>query len=575
MLGEAVGIARRRRWVFLIPAAIGMAAALAYSFTYTRVYEARTMFERRDSPVMSNLIRNYEYNPYSFPKLRASIYVDIKGFNAMSKAAEQAGLDAALPHDGKGELTEQGRRIKQTMVNALSTHCLVYLHEETDTRDLITVQLPHHDPELARKLVTRLRDNYVERVRAQMSKLLTDAQEYFRKTVAKKSEEVRELEADMVEFRSAHSGVDPADPDAVVHRLSALIVQREDLTRRIEELETDIQLNEQILGKVPASTTRPGIAVTQPALMSVRVAAPARMTNPAHAEKRARIEQLRAEMIDKTVTMTDEHPQVRRLRLKISQLDEELSRIPQTVSAPASARAGTAALRNPNQIDVGEQLRRQERIRAEAGLRSLRPQLARTKNELKYVQGQIAQYEAQKTVAFERREEYLRRQDRLVAARNELAAEQKNHNHVADLRNAEANERGIIFNVLEETLVSPKPVSPKALRTILVSLGVGVALGLACVLLLELLDRTYRSVGHVAAELQLPVLQTIGEIVSPELRRRRMVRQVALHAATAALIMLVCVTSGLVYLSLEKPRKYRQLLQANGLVSRELIGVGP
>jgi len=76
MLGQLFSVARRRHWAFILPAAFGVLAALGYTFTYPRVYKAKTMFERRDSMVLASLIRSYQYNPYSFPKMRQSIYVE-------------------------------------------------------------------------------------------------------------------------------------------------------------------------------------------------------------------------------------------------------------------------------------------------------------------------------------------------------------------------------------------------------------------------------------------------------------------------------------------------------------------
>ena len=117
MLNEALAVARRRRWVFAVPAAIAVLGAMLYTFTYPRVYTARTLFERRDSLVISNLIRSYQYNPYAFSKLRRSIYVDLKGYKAVEQAVEDLELDKDLPRDADGNLTEDARRMKQAMVN--------------------------------------------------------------------------------------------------------------------------------------------------------------------------------------------------------------------------------------------------------------------------------------------------------------------------------------------------------------------------------------------------------------------------------------------------------------------------
>ncbi len=272
--------------------------------------------------------------------------------------------------------------------------------------------------------------------------------------------------------------------------------------------------------------------------------------------------------------MTDEHPQVRRLHHKIAQLQQELMRIPPTVVAKVSPgeSAGGSCLRVG--IDPEEQIRRQEQTRARVTLRNLKQQLRRAEGDREHTLEEIARYEKQKGLLLSQREEYLRRENELTTARTELNTKLTRCNHVSQLLNAEKNKCGITFTVLEDTQVSNKPISPKLARLLTIGLGFGVALGLACVLLLELLDRTFRTIGQVTAALQLPVLQSIGEIVTPRTRRRRLVKQVAMHAVAAGLIGLVCLATGLVYLSLERPQAFEQFRSDPGSVARQLVGSG-
>ncbi len=295
--------------------------------------------------------------------------------------------------------------------------------------------------------------------------------------------------------------------------------------------------------------------------------------NPAHAEKKGRILQIEKQLLEMKMTMTEEHPQVRRLRQRLAYFAEELSRTPATIPGPRSS--GATAERTAGGLTPEQRVRQHEIARTQAALRSLKRDIAKTERELKAVDERITRYDAEKDTVLERREEFLRRQSDLATTRGDLEAELKRCNYVGQLINAEKNKRGLTFTVLENTQVSTKPVSPKVGRLITVSLGFGVMVGLGCVVLLELLDRTFRSVSQVGSALQLPILQSIGEIITPELRRRRMARQVAMHAAATVLIALVCAASGLVYLSLEKPQEFERIKGNPGLVARQLVGSGP
>jgi len=566
-----LGIVRRRRWALLIPGSLGVLLALLVTFTYPRLYIARTMFERRDSVVIANLISAYQRNPASFTNLRKSLYVDIKGYKPVERAVEQLGLDKHLPRDANGELTAEGRRAKQAMVGEISSDCQVYLQDQTDTMDIITMILPSKDPARAKALLTALRENYIQSTQERITDLLTNAQEYFRNQADRLREQVSLKESEMVKFRARFVGSDPADPESIVHRLTALTIKKEDLSRRIGELETEIRLNEEILGAHAKPPSTDKVTTTQPKLVSVRVEQPATRPNPEYAEQHKRVQLLLAEIAEKKATMTDEHPVVRRLNLRLRQAEQELARIPPTIplEAPSALSPAVAG------ADPEEQARKQDRIRLDLAQRNLQQQLAKTKHELGVVEQQIAQLEAEKGTVFERRREYLARQEDLHAAINAFKQETSRYNSITEILNAEKNKRGVTFTVLEETNTSPKPVSPTMSRLLTVSLGFGTAIALACAMLLELLDRSFRSAGQVGSILQLPVLQSIGEIVTPAIRRRRMFKRVVLHATVTVLIGLTTMTGGLVYLSLEKPQWFEGFKANPGAVVRQIIGNGP
>jgi len=569
-LSTVIEVVRRRRWALIIPGCLAAFCALLVTFTYPRIFVAKTMFERRDSIVIANLISVYQRNPISFANVRKSIYVDIKGYKAVERAVEQLGLYKGLPRDANGDLTSEGRQAKQAMINQIASDCEIYLSDSTDTMDLIRMSLSSKDPAAARAILTALRDNYIQSIQERITQMLENAQAYFKKEADQLREIVSQHEADMVKFRSQFSGADPADPESIVHRLTALTVQREDLKRRAQELEMEIRLNEDYLGKNTPTTSKP--ASSQPRVATVRVEPPPTRPNPARAEVQRRIDALVALIAERKMAMTEEHPEVRRLRMKLAQAEHELSRTPPLIPVDVAPTVAAAA---PSSPDTEGQARRFEQLRLEVAQRNLQQQLAKTRHDLELVERQIARYEAEKGAIFERRQEYLRRQEQLSSAMASFKQEMKRYDGVTEILKAEQNKRGVSFKVLEETQVSPKPVSPTMSRLTTMSLGFGSAVGLACAVLLELLDRTFRAPSQINSILQLPVLQCIGEFVSPGMKRRRLAKRVALHLVATVLILLVCATSGLVYLSLEKPHLYERLKMNPEAMTLRVMGIAP
>ncbi len=578
MLSEGLAIARRRKWVFLIPMCLASIGAMAFTFSFPRIYNARTIFDRRESLVLANLGAHYR-SPFRSLKLDGAVYVDIKGYRAVEEAVEQLGLDKDLPRDEQGELTEAGRRQKQALVNEISGECKVYLETERETdRAQISVILPSKDPDMAKAMVAKLRDNYIERAQEKIRQVLRETQDYFRQRVDEKRQVVSTLEAELVGFRSQFVGVDPANPESVVNRMGDLRVEKEDLVRRIEELTAEIAMQEEVLDQASPDSSKADNQTKEPKppkVTNVRVAQRPTRPNPEYAQLEQRVEELKDQIIEKRMTMTNEHPEVRRLHLKVAQIEKEMSRMSPTIEVPRAGKDASSTNVRDDVVDPAELIRRQNLARAEAALAALKRQHAKATKELELVEEQMARYEAEKGQVFEKRDEFLRRQNELESARSELKNELKRHNELEQAINADENELGVIFNTLENAQVSAKPTSPKLSRLFTMSLGFGMAIGLAFVLLLELLDRTFRTPTQVANTLELPVLQSIGEIVVPAMRRRRMAKQLVMHAIAAGLIGLLVFTSGLVYMSLEQPQKFDKIRENPGVLTRQLIGSGP
>ena len=104
------------------------------------------------------------------------------------------------------------------------------------------------------------------------------------------------------------------------------------------------------------------------------------------------------------------------------------------------------------------------------------------------------------------------------------------------------------------------PVAPRAQNIVVLSLLVGLAIGIGCVVLAEVLDHVYRSSGQVAHSLGLPILEAIDEIVTAQDRRHLLVKRVVI----TPLIVVCCLwvtglTGSMAYLSISRPSTYQKL----------------
>jgi len=96
-----------------------------------------------------------------------------------------------------------------------------------------------------------------------------------------------------------------------------------------------------------------------------------------------------------------------------------------------------------------------------------------------------------------------------------------------------------------------------------ICLAIGAAAGVLVVLIVELMDRTYRTAKQLRTSLGIPVIEGIEEILSRAARQKRLLRRLVLVPAAAGVaIGLVLVTGSMAYLSIERPSDYELLKES-------------
>jgi len=107
--------------------------------------------------------------------------------------------------------------------------------------------------------------------------------------------------------------------------------------------------------------------------------------------------------------------------------------------------------------------------------------------------------------------------------------------------------------------MTARPTSPDARVMVLACLVIGAAGGALAVLLAELIDRSYRTAVQVTRSLGLAVIESIDEILTAPMRRKRMVRDYCILPLCGAGMLLVVSASGVAaYLSVQSPLMYEQ-----------------
>lgn len=534
MVGKLMSILRYRRWLFIIPLLTGVLVVLGGSLFMPRQYLLRTVFERRDDPVLLKLVAN---SPYTFEMQRHAFRYSVIGQTAVQEALDGIG---PLPAGSSGARLGSDR---SAVMADLLTGLSVSLLNSTPNYDLIELRYSGEQLGLAEKLLPALRENYIRRTQATLRDVQQQAQKFFFDQVEDQRAQVARMQAELTRTVMDQPEVDPGRPEWLQERIIGENLAVEQLGRSKNEVLTEIQAREEYLRQIDEQQ-KAGKLPSGSAFTTREIDSPQRTQLKGH------IGQVMAQLADaKTIRrMKDTHPHVEALNQKLLQLQIEFEQTGRVVKSTASE---------------GQSPWDAERNRVDMELKGLRGKHEQYERDLVAHQTARAELEAQKTTLFERQQTFSLKQQELDNIKTNLTVWQGKLDEINRVLTAENVDRGLRFATIEDCRRPSKPSSPKLAATMLLSGAVGLGLAVALVFLRELFDRSFRDPARVRQLLGIPVLEAIGEIVV----RRSPASWVVGYIPPALALTQTCAIlalSWLVYLRLERPEAYVGWVQTIG-----------
>ena len=99
--------------------------------------------------------------------------------------------------------------------------------------------------------------------------------------------------------------------------------------------------------------------------------------------------------------------------------------------------------------------------------------------------------------------------------------------------------------------------------------------GVICVLIAELADRSFRTTKQLSVSLGVPVIETIDEIVTRAMRKKRLIRRFVLLPATTAVLAAVATFAGsMAWMSLEDPARHNRIKTMPNRAVEHIVGRG-
>lgn len=524
-LNEWFGILLRHKKKFFYPAVLVMIAFIFSSQWWPREYSAEAKFQRR-SDFNSSPNSGTSALGDAYGRIRALMHYNFKGRPAIEQLITDLNLTKGFPRSIDGELTSDGKILYNDLVNRLTNSIYISTQVASDQIDLLSVSYTDTDRTLVPQVCNQLVENYIRKVRNEMDDTLLEQKKFFDQEVARYRRKVSDLEGAKLRFTINQGGVNPEDPMIIYNKLAELKTERERRKAEVDKAKASLE------GLIKWEAEEPDFVENRKTSENEELLA-----------IKEKLKNLSA-MLDENLygfRRTEQHPQVKDLRRRISETKKEL-----------------AEFEGGDKVEV-EQVPNVEKIAAKKDIATQTSELQAMEKGMEEMVAEIERFEVYNRNFFQVRNEYLKIERELSESTDQLKFWDDSLRRTQMALALSVGDRGLRLSFVQRAPELAKPSSPTLIKILAGAVALGLAVGTLMIILAELLDHSYRSVEQAIDEIKLPVLGAINEIVSPAAAMRRKIFGWGIFpAVTMVLLLVLGGVFFMTYLSLEMPHKYDQ-----------------
>jgi polysaccharide chain length determinant protein (PEP-CTERM system associated) len=496
-------IARRRKWLIAIPAAIIAAAAAVVVHQLPNVYRSETLILVVPQRV-----------PESYVKSTVTARIEDRLQAIGQQILSRTRLEQIV---NDFNLYQRERADKELMEDIV---------EQMRTRDIgigvvkgdaFRLSFQSDDPLIAMRVTERLGSLFIDESYRDREVLAQSTSEFLSTQLDEARRQLESVEGRLQEYQRTFNGELPSQLAANLqgmHNAEMALQQlgeslNRDRERRIQFERTVADVLEAPDLPLPAADNRkPDMAQTLQD--ELRLAEQA--------------------LIAVELKLKPDHPDVKRLRRNVDELQRRVD---------AQKLEGTLTSR-PISTVVMDYAKRKRMLDAKAELDNIDREITAKLAEEQRLRSVQALYQAriEATPLREAEMASLTRDYETLQANYQGLLQKKEESEIS--ANLEKRQIGEQFKILDPARMPEKPISPDRPRLYLMAILAALAIGVGLAASAEFLDRTLRNEADVRAALNLVVLATVPYMRDTALAARRLRRRVALGAAgTAALAIAV------------------------------------
>jgi polysaccharide chain length determinant protein (PEP-CTERM system associated) len=498
-IGYYLTLVSRRRWFIIIPFCLAMIIGMVLVFKLPKIYEASTLILVQPQRVPEKIVT---------PVVSSDFYSRINSLS--QQILSRSNLERIMDKFNVFGDTATRNMLAEDKIEMLRKNIKVEFGRTKDKIDTNTFSIAYQneDPHIAMRVTNELAESFIDenlKLREDQAIGTTDFLENELKAMRNRLEEV---ERSLRDFRASHQGMLPDELEAnlrLLDRLNAQLGQKEE---NLRSMRTSL------------------VAIEAEASARAVETRPVKKVEPANDEKDPA--KLREKLSDMLLRYTEQHPDVVRMKVSIERLEKELAEKQERTGAPPPADRPLPSSERSNASNVN--LR--QRIELSGAIKAAETDILKLKQNIDVYQKRVEETSKYGQELINLQRDY----DNMRLSYNSLL----NRKLEADIAvNMEKKQKGEQFVIIDLARLPEKPVFPKMSQLFMITIAGGLGLGVAIIILMEMMDATVRRLDNLEEEIGLPVLTLVPRIYTEKDRKRH--RMMA-AATTLSIVVALALT---------------------------------
>ena len=493
-----VQVARRRKWLIILPALVVGLAGAALVYFLPNVYRSETLILVVPQRV-----------PESYVRSTVTARIEDRLQSISQQILSRTRLEQVVTDFNLYAKERADQELMEDIVERMRTRDIGI---DIIKGDAFRVSYQASDPRTAMRVTERLASLFINESLRDREVLAEGTSQFLSTQLDEARRQLVLTETKLQEFQRAHNGELPAQMAANLqgqHNAEmALQSLGEDLNR---DRERRILLERQVTDLVEAPPdTKPSD--------------PAKPEMAQTLEDELRLAQQALLAVE--LKLKPEHPDVKKQRRTVDELEKRVAA--QKLEGTLTSRPTAAVAIDP--------VKRKRLLEARADLENLDRQIQGKLAEESRLRGLVGMYQSRIEVTPIREAE-------LAALARDYETQQQTYRGLLQKKeesqiaaNLEKRQIGEQFKILDPARMPEKPASPDRPRLYLIALLVAIASGLGIAALAEFFDKSLRTEADVRAALNLMVLATVPMMRDAAASTRRLRRTLAVSGAALALL---------------------------------------